>query len=189
MQTFISTVPIKILLLATEEEDSSLSLLSLETKDKTNYAMVSNYQIPSTGHMSLPRNKIQAFLQKSHSKKDDVLRKVSNKLDLDIGHVAGINVKQLWFIFTDNSPQKFLDYTEEAKRQKFPLPPLLPVLPPDSTPVPTPQIHSSSVSAKKGQISHEYQQNMAYLVPLQTATMLFLIAEEMTHAEFTNQRA
>lgn len=47
-QTFISTVPIKILLLATEEEDSSLCLLPSETKDKTNYAMVSNYQIPST---------------------------------------------------------------------------------------------------------------------------------------------
>lgn len=58
------------------------------------------------------------FLQKSPSKKDDVLRKVSNKLDLDIAHVAGINVKQLWFIFTDNSLLRFLEYIEIAKRQK-----------------------------------------------------------------------
>lgn len=40
-QTFVSTILIKILLLTTEEQDLSLLLLSSETKDKTNYDIVS----------------------------------------------------------------------------------------------------------------------------------------------------
>lgn len=51
-------------------------------------------------------------------KKNDVLRKVSNKLNLDSGNVAGIHVKQLWFIFTDNSLPRLLDFTEIIKRHK-----------------------------------------------------------------------
>lgn len=68
--------------------------------------------------MCLPRNEAQLSLQKRHSQIDDVLRKVSNKLNLDTGHVAGIHVKQLWFIFTDNSLPRLLDFTEIIKRHK-----------------------------------------------------------------------
>lgn len=70
--------------------------------------------------MCLPRNEAQVFLQiqKSPSQKNDVLRKVSNKLNLDSGNVAGIHVKQLWFIFTDNSLPRRLDFTEIIKRHK-----------------------------------------------------------------------
>ena len=68
--------------------------------------------------MCLPRNEAQVFLQKRPSQKNDVLRKVSNKLNLDSGNVAGIHVKQLWFIFTDNSLPRLLDFTEIIQRHK-----------------------------------------------------------------------
>lgn len=66
-------------------------------------------------HVCLPRNEAQVFLQKRPSQKNDVLRKVSNKLNLDSGNVAGIHVKQLW---TDNSLPRLLDFTEIIKRHK-----------------------------------------------------------------------